>query len=237
MDQSMNPILWNLERAIEHLRAAHKVSKTDDPCKHEELRKVLESVNLTLGAVRQALEEENTARTNALFVDRLTTMVDDDDPFRRVGRDMGDDVGKTMMERLQEPGTMVAVPLPPPGQPNANGDVFPDGLDTPVGTKVRHEDKVVAELNYIHDNKVVVRFEKPLLRKLGDPPATEEFEVHTGIFEIKPQRGLPGVVGIRVDVDGVPVIFDTTTDHGNHERAVKHAKYVVQSILAGWEDR
>jgi hypothetical protein len=59
----------------------------------------------------------------------------------------------------------------------------------------------------------------------------EEFEVQTGIFEIKPDGEIPGVVGIRVDTSGVPVIFDTMTDHGNHSRVLRHAGYVVQSIL------
>lgn len=54
-----NPIVWNLERAIEHLRGAYSVSKDEnDPVKHTDLREILESVNLTLGAVVQGLKEE-----------------------------------------------------------------------------------------------------------------------------------------------------------------------------------
>ena len=53
-----NSIVWNLDRAVEHLCAAYKLSKTDDPNRHADLREMLESVNLTLGAVRQALERK-----------------------------------------------------------------------------------------------------------------------------------------------------------------------------------
>ena len=53
-----NSIVWNLDRAVEHLCAAYKLSQTDDPNRHADLREVLESVNLTLSAVRQALDAE-----------------------------------------------------------------------------------------------------------------------------------------------------------------------------------
>lgn len=55
----MNAITWNIDRAIEHLRGAYEKSKDpDDPVRHADLRDVLEAVNMTLGAVRQSLDEE-----------------------------------------------------------------------------------------------------------------------------------------------------------------------------------
>jgi hypothetical protein len=56
---SENPITWNIERAVEHLRGAYAASKNEkDPVRHTDLREILESVNLTLGAVVQRLKEE-----------------------------------------------------------------------------------------------------------------------------------------------------------------------------------
>ena len=110
-----------------------------------------------------------------------------------------------------------------------------------AGNHVCHnEDKVVGEVTACGDNKAVVRFvrsetSKRVLTILGVPPefyaGEEGVEVQMGIFEIKPDGEIPGVVGIYVDTFGVPVIFDMITDRGNHARVLRHAKYVMQSIL------
>jgi hypothetical protein len=124
---------------------------------------------------------------------------------------------------------VIRIPLRPPGEPNANGDIFPDGLQIPVGTKVRHEDKVIGEVSAVDSRKVIVRLERPTRRTLGDTPATEEFEVHISVLEVEPGSA-PGVVGVRVDVTGIPVTFTKITDHGNHALVLRHAKYVLRSV-------
>lgn len=54
-----NPIVWNLERAIEHLRGAHSASKNEkDPVRRVDLCEVLESTNLKLSTIVQGLKKD-----------------------------------------------------------------------------------------------------------------------------------------------------------------------------------
>ena len=109
--------------------------------------------------IKHAYERDIAQMENAEFLKHLrkaTETQPDADKFKRVGEAMGHIIGRAHMETFRKPGTF-AVPLSPPGQPSANGDVFPDGIDVPKGTKVRHEDKHIGEVVASNAKHVTVR--------------------------------------------------------------------------------
>jgi hypothetical protein len=129
---------------------------------------------------------------------------------------------------------IVKVPLPPPGVPNKNGDVFPEGIGSKIsmGAQVRHENKVVGEISRVSDRKVVAHITRELERKLGDPPASEEIEVQTQIVERAPAGSVPGLVSVEINTSGRPVHFVRVTDHGDHARVLHTALKLLEAIDA-----
>jgi len=144
------------------------------------------------------------------------------------------------------------IPMPLTGQPNANGDVFPEGFKIKKGDKVRHVDKegtVIGHVEEVGEDSLMIQLgitkEAVALRNRiaagkvlsASSVFRDSSKFTVSLSKTTPHRNGNGVVGISVgDGPGDQVVFSKVTDHGNHLKVLRHARLVTKAVMLSLEN-